>query len=1416
MGKLLSYSIAMRIIILDNDIKSAKRLKEDIEFHSKWEIFADIASNEAEVEKLLENPTAPYGAFLIDQKLDRGKRGLEVMTRLVDRSPQTEAFLFTTNAGESIGYEALNAGATAYFDRVNYMLDELMLRLRAIQSVQAFDAALKGIEDGNQQVDEVAEAIVKNSVLLGFERARLWKYDTAKQELEGWAQHGNEGLDAFRGFKADIKNALHLKKVVQGNDYVMSLENPYADQSSRLAKRFGKSGYKDTSGPWAALALRWDNKIKACLVLDSEKVQNSKIDLIRRRYLIRFAQHVSADLANAHAQAKIKQWENLHKEVEKLLADDSGKAALDNILKRIIDELWNEDANIRKTEIRIVLIDKLSGTADYRASRRAGVSQQPLRRNLEAPYITSYLLKSKQDQPVLLSTEKEISDFRGKFNLKQHNPSYSYIYVPFLARDKVVGAVILDNDQDPHVQYTNHQVKLLEKATAQMGVILETGRLRELAEKTNKRQKTLTEAHKKIAEFLKEIKPNPDGTEKKQPYADIWLLTLSVITMGNGIGLNRAIYFEHCRNNVYAPCVGIGNFDRSKDEELGKEFTANPSKYTLQAWVDEFMLGKRIASEIEKAIENKDFKEIPAQQFPHLQTISDQWKRGNSDDLKYGYADDKKLSAHRCAYIPVQVGDVQLGVVYVDNHVYGGHLTDDDLNDATTLLSHAAQAITAHKEKQDNEKIFSLAADDFKIGNLKDHLQRICDDTLKITDADFVSIGVLPKDYAIDDNDSFEVHPLVSSGSNRHQLRRECRANGLTHTVLKEGMIFARDLEAENASVILGEPLRDHGWIQEEGFKGFIGAALKDDKTQKYYGVLFLGYRRPVKNTKLDQDHTIFLKHTARRAIREHWDRDEHSEQRNKEMRAQEILTQFASAEGTSTENLARKAAELLSDLIGQDYAVTLLNWHPATKNSLAKPYYKHYQSSGSSEISYDINPKEPILFEKIWAFNSENSQQNEFDDKYKQKLNRFRKSFATELENVQRNEHMRAVLAAAQTMTSPLTTQFQLQETLDKIIQSICHVAPDVDGIALFYQDSEDPDCFHFNSWGALVATNYETSDDKVYRQEGYFYLNELLKSKQPKYLNDALKSEPGSKFIKNNGIISTAHIPLIVSEQNINDSKSENIGVLFLNYKHLHSFTQEEKFIFNLLAQIAATEIFSAKISSKKRFNEYIVGFTAQYQEISHEINRLARDAKRDLDLFQKEYENNDEKLKSISRSINEILEQMVYTYNETRLLKIKITEIQDCISIAINKINDNIIKITYEWHDENIYVEARISALQTILGHLINNAAKKELNVKNIIIGSTKSEGGFIDIYVSDDGKGIDSRLESIILKEPIKKEKSADDRYDESPSSGYGLLFARYKARSIGGELKYVPKKQNRVQGATFVVSLLESQQQEDNQ
>lgn len=157
-----------------------------------------------------------------------------------------------------------------------------------------------------------------------------------------------------------------------------------------------------------------------------------------------------------------------------------------------------------------------------------------------------------------------------------------------------------------------------------------------------------------------------------------------------------------------------------------------------------------------------------------------------------------------------------------------------------------------------------------------------------------------------------------------------------------------------------------------------------------------------------------------------------------------------------------------------------------------------------------------------------------------------------------------------------------------------------------------------------------------------------------------------------------------------------------------------------------------------------------------------------------------------KRLSRMVSDILDISQYEYGNMNL-QCKNVDVRTTLEVVLRVIDftksSESIQIINNIPDNLLLVHADQDRLKQVFYNLIDNALK--YTDDGIITIGAKEKGSFVDIWVEDTGKGIDSKEIKQILK-PFYQIKNTDESYIEG--HGLGLSIVKQLIELQGGKLE----------------------------
>ena len=254
------------------------------------------------------------------------------------------------------------------------------------------------------------------------------------------------------------------------------------------------------------------------------------------------------------------------------------------------------------------------------------------------------------------------------------------------------------------------------------------------------------------------------------------------------------------------------------------------------------------------------------------------------------------------------------------------------------------------------------------------------------------------------------------------------------------------------------------------------------------------------------------------------------------------------------------------------------------------------------------------------------------------------------------------------------------------------------------------------------------------------------------------------------------------------------ETIGVIIAYTKQPHRFNNEEKKVFQTLAEIGAIAIQNARLYSRifaseesMRRNEKLTTLGMLAAEIAHEIRNPLTVIKLLFDSLDLQFSDQDPRhtdIRVITEKLNQLEEivERVLGFGRTRSgmhTRQNIdTLIEDTLKLVRLKMHQQKIDIEFEPTDGKLLIEVNKGQILQVLLNLLLNATQAMPNGGRILIKSSR-EGSSAHVTISDDGGGIPEEIQANIF------ESFLTDRPD---GTGLGLSISKRILRSHRGDIE----------------------------
>ena len=854
-----------RVLVLDDNLLSALTVKLVIEENSTNTV--DVATTSGEATDLVATSLRdgkPYEVFLIDQRLGNGENGIEVMQSLRSVSPDTETIIFTGYGDATGGIDAYRAGAFRYltkpFDNQEllYLIDAVREWRRARQGHGWQGVFSVMLEAALQQrrFHDAADVVVNFSLRLGFARAHLFWVpagkDINKQNFFiGVACAGVQQIEDFRDNLYPVLEWFDVDYPEENNNafFIRRFRNEPSPSSADLY------GYGLPALEATILPISQANTLRGLLLLDYDQ-QKKTVSEHERSMLNLFARQVSVVLnqASLHGRA---QW--LLQEsaiIQRIGREITTKAASVNLID-LLEEIRTQIGKLMDvSNFSIFLHNEESNELTFHLLYENDMLGKETSRSVNHGF-EEYLLSSQKE--VLLSYT-ELDDF-----IRDHGIDFrgllpfSLLGVPLRVEDRTIGGIIVSQYGFQGSEYLENDKRILLSVADQVAGAIQISRLSEAEKEDTRRMQVLQKAS---TEMLRIAHENEDH---------FWLTLLTIATSDFGLGFDRALLFleeENFRRLHGRMGVGTDN-----TEEAIRDWERDKSRnYDFKDFLADLGTRRRRRTPFETSVKKVQF-EIGDGSDAVSQVIRDKSRiiiQEHEITSRLPPEMFKTFSLTHCAILPLRAGRKVMGVVIVDNKHNHQPPNERSLDRLQSLLDNAGLVYEIFLEQKKsagllraNYEILAGAKD----RSLQQTLSSISKTAQVYTGADWVVI--LP--LLDGDSRQFDVNNIGFAGTLQNPLPgvvgQSPNFGGISQHVLRKGTLIIPDTEDQKNPTNRQLKIPDHNFIQTEGVRALIGAAVRSHADEKSLGLLYLDYRQPRLFTDLEKQQALSFASLAGAAI---------------------------------------------------------------------------------------------------------------------------------------------------------------------------------------------------------------------------------------------------------------------------------------------------------------------------------------------------------------------------------------------------------------------------------------------------------------------------------------------------------------------------------------------------------------------
>lgn len=1184
-------------------------------------------SAEAALEKIAEAHPA-YDILLIDYELGPGPNGLDLLRQMRGISPDSDAIFITGLDEQGVGLRAYQAGAYRYLlkpfePQELILIIQSLLNWREAGYERGWLRTLNDVASELQRANTVAEVgkvLVDGGIRLGFDRSRFYQIREMNGVLIlcGVCQGGTNQTIGFNTIMRPIDKTIYSKIAYEQRS--PTFFNSRQLGPSILSEHQAEGGLPDSLGEWVSIPLFSGESCLGILNMDNcQKVQN--IHPVQKNHLHLFSGQAASALERAIRYEKTKYENNVEKMVSQILKE-MGDPAEENALRRLLLAI-REEMTTQVSISNFLVVFKSRDTDGFytRLHIDHDLECKPYWRSNSEPGMIGCMLN--YGHP--LFCPQGTAEHRKKYNLKQigEREAQSWMGVPLRIGEQVVGTLIAEDDDRKNL-FQEEDFVLFQSLADRLAGVIQTAWLNEQEQTYGELLRRLQQASEMITGFDEE---------------KLWLTTLTLCTANYGASFDRAMLFlVQDGGTRLNGRMAIGHLnledaqaDWEHDERVGmnwKMFLTNLKSDNIgQTPLNDEVNGYSFNVESDTP-ESNAFAEILKKH--EIIVLSKQ-----DAQLRLPATFTARFGTTSYCLVPVKAADRMIGVVILDNIWEKNPQLRGALSILDNLTNQAALLYEGILKTQALEQLISVHHEALILAAerpLRVTLKSICTAVKNISGAHLTAI------YPLKDNGDGEI---LYDHSHSAQVGRDRFTNqppshkpsGLTrHTLITARQpIYIQDI-LQDQTLYDGERIENAPIVKQEGIRAAIAVPIFGQRTKRARAILHIDYHTPQTFTEHDKRIAEAFAHLIATAIGS-WRnaqglRDER-EARDEELHklSQTLTGVLEAAQNEDPEKAEERVVELLLEAVPELFGtievtagITLKGWErkdpkqdpvemhhyfyplqsgiknkslrrtddtginsrAMTQNKIQNianaPQDKNYRprAKGSATLS-ELDVPIELDGRVIGAFNIESSQFSAFTKHHEEMAKRFASVATLALGNVRRQRNLLTILNA----TKEITTPSDLPTTLRLISNGVRRAVPNLSTLTIWYTDPESRGLRLADSY--FGVRNEKALLEDTPREKGMVRFS--MQHRKPLWITDVNQDRrfASKPFVQDEGIRSTAVFPLWAQDQ--------AVGVMFFSYRESHIFTDEEKFLYPILAKVVAASIQDALLltqaqQERKRF--------------------------------------------------------------------------------------------------------------------------------------------------------------------------------------------------------------------------------------
>lgn len=1194
-----------RVLILDDDSGYldvlTRLLKRKISY---LQPHIDMCDHSTQAETIVQEAVEtgqPFDLFVIDYNLSEPRNGIQILLTLHKVSPDTDAIIMTGVGTWNIAKEAYQAGAALYLDKpmdgdqlemVIRVLNQQRQLRRERDWLQVFRDIAEKVEHC-YSINSAAGLITEGMLNLGYDCVRLFDVISVEGSVTIFKAIAAAGLpkdEEFVDKQFEVNVSSPFPDIISSL-LVSSQEDHWAGE---IISRLYKISSATAPAEWMFLMISRGGQAQALLLMERSTLKRGlREEEIHQLNL--FRQLISSVFERIRLTEKEKRDHERIQIINRIGRKIAVRAAQGGLID-LLEAVRAEIGELLPVKNFVLgLIDEMGQNLEFPLLYNEGERSTVPYSGPIGEGMSGYLMANPE---VLYLPEGDGLFVQEHDIVKRGFPAKCWVGIPLRVSGQPIGVLIL---QDYKCQYafTPDDVVLLESVADQVAGAIQANRQAENQRREAERLRILPKASSHLM------------TLANQHEKWLWKTLATIATADYGFRFNRIwLFLLEAGGTRLRGVMGVGQMDLNSaklDWERDRDRSMNYDRF-----IEELEHNALAPTPVEEAM-----RDFVIELTDHENWLGEQIRLGKRADIDEDQVEQflprpftEKFKPAACAVVPMRTGEQIIGLTIVDNTFDRKPIEATALDELETFLNLGClvrQNVRQRKNWEDLlESTFSILSQVSAKG-LDEILSQVCGLAQKITGADRVTIfplipGTDPIDFDIEHIGRDDKQHLEKNTA----LERP-RQNGVSAHIIRAGALVVPNIFNET-TLFEGKLLSQHSFIDRERIQALIASPIREPIQNASLGVIYLNFRARQVFGKPDRLQAEFFADLAATAIL-NWHQFGEVRSSLQRVRARGEMTQrelnilrnvleealACSQKDQVVRAILNGATALLREfqtLKEFDIQLMLDEKKPASTSNESLVAVQLFRmlsdgtlskkSGSAARTMFAISGERsrivrqgrgieaPVFINNVvLGILKVSSRSRSLTREHADLLQHLASAASNALDNITRQERLQEILRAAKAVTAPT----QLQETLNVIVDTVSKVAQDLSALTLWYWDPEE-EKFCKGPWFGVRDPDQMSIRDL--KKDAVVW--HVMDSSEPIWALNA-REDPclTGQFVVHEEIVSAAAFPLWAEDQ--------KVGAMFFNYRSLHTFTEEEKVLFPLLAEIVASSIRDAELLERTR---------------------------------------------------------------------------------------------------------------------------------------------------------------------------------------------------------------------------------------